>query len=109
MAAFELSRAPASVANACRQAMLTSGTSTTWLLRDQRLVSTTGPSCGVPEWNLESAGARRPGTLLGPEGSSDRPLGPPPPRTPCLQQASEDRGGGAARILRTTQWTRASL
>jgi hypothetical protein len=50
---------------------LTSGTSTIWSARKQELVSTV-VRLVRPAWNLEQERASIPGTLLGPEGSSDR-------------------------------------
>ena len=71
----------------------------TWHPATRQYVTAVQFRCG--EWNLDVDGGRAPGTLLGPEGSGAGPL------SWAADQAIPGRG--AARSLRTAQWTRASL
>jgi hypothetical protein len=101
--------------------MLTSGTSAMACIVDVLLSvllvrGRPGGGCGS-EWNLEGVVVGGSSTLLGPEGSSDRS-----PRRAIIPAncrwlfffgragvGQRGPGGGTARYLRTTQWTRASL
>jgi hypothetical protein len=73
------------------------------------------PGGGWSEWNLEGVEAGGSSTLLGPEGSSSSISSSGHHPRELLASSVEGGvgqrgpGGGTARYLRTTQWTRASL